>query len=137
MRALWAEDEASYSGEFVSFGPSWAWPKPVGGDVPVLMGAAGTEKAFSWLVRHADGWISTPRETDITASVKLLNRMWDEAGRSGRPEIVVLGPRPDPQTAELYEGLGVSEIMIGLPDRDTDEVLSFIERRGETIRQLA
>ena len=29
MRALWTEEEASYDGEFVSFGPSWAYPKPV------------------------------------------------------------------------------------------------------------
>ena len=27
MRALWTQDEASYDGEFVSFGPSWAWPE--------------------------------------------------------------------------------------------------------------
>ena len=29
MRALWTQEEASYDGEFVSFGPSWAYPKPV------------------------------------------------------------------------------------------------------------
>ena len=28
MRALWTQEEASYDGEFVSFGPSWAYPKP-------------------------------------------------------------------------------------------------------------
>ena len=41
MRALWSQDEASYAGEFVSFGPSWAWPKPVRpSGPPVLVGAA-------------------------------------------------------------------------------------------------
>ena len=29
MRALWTQEEAEYDGEFVKFGPSWAWPKPV------------------------------------------------------------------------------------------------------------
>ena len=29
MRALWTQEEASYDGEFVKFGPSWAYPKPV------------------------------------------------------------------------------------------------------------
>jgi probable F420-dependent oxidoreductase len=28
MRSLWTEEVASYAGEFVSFGPSWAYPKP-------------------------------------------------------------------------------------------------------------
>lgn len=35
MRALWTEEEASYEGEFVNFGPSWAWPKPVQSHIPV------------------------------------------------------------------------------------------------------
>src|SRR5690242_3379110 len=34
MRALWTEEEASYDGEFVSFGPSWAHPKPPQGRIP-------------------------------------------------------------------------------------------------------
>src|SRR5690606_6604505 len=28
MQALWRDDEASFHGEHVSFGPSWSWPKP-------------------------------------------------------------------------------------------------------------
>ena len=134
MQALWTDELASYSGQYVSFGSSWAWPKPAQTKVPVLLGASGTEQAFSWLVKSADGWISTPREVDITASVEMLNRMWDEAGRVGRPEIVVLGPKPDPETVELYEKLGVTEMMVGLPDKETDEVLAYIARRGEMIR---
>ena len=51
MRALWTEEEAEYDGEFVKFGPSWAWPKPVQAHIPVLVGAAGTEKNFKWIAR--------------------------------------------------------------------------------------
>jgi probable F420-dependent oxidoreductase len=137
MRALWTEETASYQGQFVSFGPAWAWPKPVQPRLPLLLGASGTEKAFSWLVRTADGWLSTPREEDIEASVQLLNRMWDEAGREGRPEIVLLGPRADEETVAALEKIGVTEIMIGLPDKDTSEVLDYIARRGEQIKQFA
>lgn len=134
MRALWTEERASYSGQFVSFGECWAWPKPTRSKVPVLLGAGGTESSFRWLVRSADGWISTPREGDISSSVETLNRMWDEAGREGRPEIVVLGPRPDEELIALYEKLGVTEVMFGLPDRSVEEVLAYIERRGEFVR---
>lgn len=134
MRALWSDERATYRGEFVSFGECWAWPKPAQAKVPVLLGAGGTESSFRWLVRNADGWISTPREGDISASVELLNRMWDEAGRDGRPEIVVLGPRPDEELIALYEKLGVTEVMFGLPDRSADEVVGYIERRGSFIR---
>ena len=85
MRALWTEEEASYEGEFVNFGPSWAWPKPVQAHIPVLVGAAGTEKNFKWIARSADGWITTPRDFDIDAPVKLLQDTWAAAGRDGCP----------------------------------------------------
>src|SRR6476646_9026444 len=62
MRALWSQEEAAYDGEYVSFGPSWAWPKPVRGSVPVLTGAGGTDKTFAWIAQQADGWITTPRD---------------------------------------------------------------------------
>ena len=90
MRALWTQEEAAYDGEFVKFGPSWAWPKPVQSHVPVLVGAAGNEKNFKWIARSADGWITTPRDVDIDAPVKLLQDTWAAAGRDGAPQIVAL-----------------------------------------------
>jgi len=39
MEALWTGEEASYEGEFVNFGPSWAWPKPAQAHIPVLVGS--------------------------------------------------------------------------------------------------
>ena len=72
MRALWTQEEACYDGEFVNFGPSWAWPKPIQPHIPILVGAAGTEKNFKWIARSADGWITTPRDVDIDTPVKAL-----------------------------------------------------------------
>jgi hypothetical protein len=72
--------------------------------------------------------MSTPRDTDIAGSVELLNRMWAEAGREGRPEIVVLGPRPDEETVTAYEKIGVTEMMVG--------VLEYIARRGERLQKF-
>lgn len=80
MRALWTQEEAAYDGEFVKFGPSWAWPKPVQPHIPVLVGAAGNEKNFKWIARSADGWITTPRDFDIDEPVKLLQDTWAAAG---------------------------------------------------------
>jgi probable F420-dependent oxidoreductase len=78
-RALWTQEEASYEGEFVNFGPSWAWPKPMQAHIPILVGAAGTEKNFRWIARSADGWITTPRDFDIDEPVKLLQDTWTTA----------------------------------------------------------
>jgi probable F420-dependent oxidoreductase len=128
MRALWTQEEASYDGEFVSFGASWAWPKPVQEHVPVLLGAGGTERNFRWLVQHADGWITTPRESDIDDQVRQLHALWEEAGRAGRPEVVSIAVKPDPARIAELEQVGVTECAFGLPDKDEAEVRAYLER---------
>lgn len=135
MRVLWTEEVAEYSGEFVRFGPCWAWPKPVQPRLPVLLGAAGTDKTFRWLVAVADGWITTPREEDISGAVGRLLDIWAEAGREGQPEIVVLDARPEEDKLAAWEKLGVTEVMFGLPDKSEDEVLAYIERRSRYVQQ--
>ncbi|PRX48577.1 putative F420-dependent oxidoreductase [Prauserella shujinwangii] len=134
MRALWAEEQAAYEGEFVRFGPSWAWPKPVrGADVPVLVGAGGTARTFAWIARSADGWITTPGEEDITAKADLLRKVWREHGRQGEPGITVLAGRPDPDALARWADAGVSEVVFGLPDRAEDEVVGYVRRLAEKL----
>jgi probable F420-dependent oxidoreductase len=128
MSALWTEEEASYDGEFVSFGPSWAWPKPVQPHIPVLLGAGPTEKTFRWIARHADGWITTPADTDLDGHVALLKEIWRDEGREGAPEICALGERPDPARLAHLDDLGVTEVIFGLPDRAPGEVEAWIGR---------
>jgi probable F420-dependent oxidoreductase len=128
MRALWTQEEASYDGEFVSFGASWAYPKPVQGHVPVLLGAGGTEKNFSWLVDNADGWITTPREVEIDDQVAQLQAMWTAAGRAGAPEVVALAVKPDPERIAHLAGIGVTECAFGLPDKSEGEVVAYLGR---------
>jgi len=128
MGALWTKEEASYDGEFVSFGPSWAWPKTVQPRVPALVGAGGTDKNFAWIARSADGWISTPMEPDIEAKVARLRDLWREAGRDGEPEVVVLAGKPDPGQLAAWEKAGVTEVLFGLPDKSEEEIAAYLGR---------
>ncbi|AXK84922.1 LLM class F420-dependent oxidoreductase [Nocardia farcinica] len=128
MRALWRDDEAEYHGEHLDFGPSWAWPKPVRRDVPVLIGAAGTEKTFRWIARSADGWITTPGETDITDRLALLRSIWTEAGRPGAPRVVALDIKPDAQRLAEWRAAGVTDVLYGLPDKPEEQVRAYLER---------
>ncbi|WP_263253789.1 LLM class F420-dependent oxidoreductase [Saccharopolyspora rosea] len=134
MRALWTQDEASFEGEFVSFGPSWAWPKPVrAGHVPVLLGAGGTERNLAWVARHADGWITTPTERDIAERVRHLRELWTGAGRDGAPEVVALAGKPDPGTLTAWSDAGVTEVLFGLPDAPAEDVIGYIHRLAERV----
>ena len=91
MRALWTQPEAAYDGKFVSFGPCWAFPKPVQAHLPLIIGAGGGPRTFEWIGRHADGWLTTPGEQDIGGKAAALHQAWAAAGRAGAPDIRVLG----------------------------------------------
>ncbi len=138
MQALWSQQEASYSGEFLSFGPSWAWPKPIQQPrVPIIVGAAGNEKNFKWIARSADGWMTTPIEQDIDDNVLLLRKIWAEAGREGSPRIVVLDRKPVPEKLSRWDDLGIEEVVYGLPDADEATVAAYLERlAGKLGREL-
>lgn len=134
MRALWTEEVAAYHGEFVDFGPSWAYPKPVQAHVPLVIGAGAGPRTIDWIVRNADGWMTTPTETDLAPKAERLRTAWAEAGRAGQPRIHVLATtRPTPELLASWEETGVTDVMWGLPDKDPDDVVSFIGRLAPKI----
>lgn len=128
MRALWTQEQASYDGEFVQFGPSWVWPKPVRENVPVLIGAAGTDKTFAWIARSADGWITTPREDDVVARVARLREIWAGQGRAREPRVVALDAKPDAGRLDRWVSGGITDAVYGLPDRSVDDVYAYLDR---------
>ena len=132
MGELWSKDVASYDGEFAHLKPSWAYPKPVQQPrIPILVGAGGTPKNFDWISANADGWITTPIETDIEERVAGLTEAWAAKGREGKPRIVVLlTSRLEPGQLERWQELGVDEVMMGLPDKSAEEVSAFIAQDG-------
>lgn len=131
MRALWTEDEASYDGQFVSFGPSWAYPKPPQGRVPVVIGAGGGPQTMKWIARHADGWMTTPIETDVAAKADLLRKEWADAGRDGEPDIrILVAKKPTAEDFADWTAAGASELIWGVPDADPDAVHTYLDKLG-------
>ncbi len=128
MRALWTQEEASYDGEFVSFGPSWAYPKPER-HIPLVIGAGGGPKTFRWIAEHADGWMTTPTQADISANIEALTKAWADAGREGAPEIrILIAFKPDPEDLMAWAEAGATELIWGVPDKAPDEVLASLDR---------
>ena len=128
MRALWTQEEASYDGEFVRFGPSWAYPKPAA-HIPLIIGAGGGPKTFKWISENADGWMTTPTQKDISGQIDHLKAAWAEAGREGMPDIrVLIAFKPDPDDLMRWAEQGVSEFIWGVPDKSPDEVLGSLDR---------
>ncbi len=55
MRALWAKDDASYDGAFVNFNGMSCNPKPVQGQVPIIVGGH-SKPAIRRAARYGDGF---------------------------------------------------------------------------------
>ena len=128
MRSLWTQDEASYDGEFVSFGPSWAFPKPAN-HIPLIIGAGGGPKTFAWIAANADGWMTTPTQSDISGQIEALKKAWADAGRAGAPEIrILIAFKPNPEDLLAWAEAGATELIWGVPDKAEAEVLGSLDR---------
>ena len=72
-------------------------PKPVQAHVPLIIGAGGGPKTFAWIALHADGWMTTPDERDISGKAAALRQAWAAGNRPGTPDIrVLVTAKPSP-----------------------------------------
>jgi probable F420-dependent oxidoreductase len=139
MRAIWTEEEASYRGDFVAFGPMIANPKPVQKPHPPVIVGGSYPYAARRAVRYGDGWYALTGEKygDEFAFIPEFHQMLDEAGRdrSTCPITICLYPEeldafaPD-QVGALarYEELGVSRWIVGLNPNKRDAILPILDR---------
>jgi probable F420-dependent oxidoreductase len=129
MRALWTQQEAAYDGQFVKFGPCWAFPKPVQAHLPLIIGAGGGPQTLGWIARHADGWMTTPGERDICGKAAALRQAWAAQDRPGAPDIrVLITARPSPGDLAAWAAAGVTELVWGLPDAPAEAVEAYLGR---------
>ena len=116
MRALWQGPHAEYHGDFVDFEPVTCSPRPVNGDIPIIVGG-DSEVALRRAVRLADGYF--PGEGDHERLGALLTRLRQKAEDSGRdPSSIAINAMfgaqmMDPKTGvEQMASLGVDRVMV-------------------------
>ncbi len=134
MQALWTDEVASFDGAHVHLSPSWAWPKPVHGHVPVLLGGAPGPKLFAHIAEYGDGWMPVGG-TGLSAAIPELRRVVSEAGRDPAAlEIVPFGSIPDRGKLEHFASIGVTECIFRVPSSTADVVLPILDDWAELIR---
>ena len=128
MQALWSQDVAEFSGEFVNFEPSWQWPKPVQQPRPrILIGGGAGPKLFAHIAEYADGWMPIGG-AGLAAALDRLRAAVSEQGRDPSAlHIVPFGTIPDAKKLEYYESLGVTEVVLRLPSSTEDAVLPVLD----------
>ncbi|MEC7923952.1 MAG: TIGR03619 family F420-dependent LLM class oxidoreductase [Actinomycetota bacterium] len=129
MRALWTQDEASFSGEIGSLESSWSLPKPQG-DITLILGGGSGPRLLSHLFDWGDGWmpIRSPKSS-FTDEVVKVRRLAEEAGRD--PEsfsiTVMNAPQSLEELAELGE-LGIGRVVFTIWPQEPDAVLTELDR---------
>jgi len=110
MKAIWAQDEASYSGQFVSFDRIWSWPKPAQRPhPPVLIGGDGPT-VFDRVLAFGDAWMPNYARSGI------LERAAQLRARADRPiSLQVMGMPADPKAMEAYAAAGFDRAVHWLP----------------------
>ncbi|MFI0450606.1 LLM class F420-dependent oxidoreductase [Actinomadura sp. 6N118] len=129
MRELWTKEEASFKGEYVSFQPSWSWPKPAG-HVPVLLGGAPGPLLFSHIAEYGDGWMPIGG-AGIREALPALRAACEKAGRETVP-VIPFGTLPTAEKLDYYASLGVQEVVLRVPAAGRDEVLPVLDEYATT-----
>jgi probable F420-dependent oxidoreductase len=114
MRALWRNDRADFVGETVSLNGAYMYPKPVHGDIAVMVGGM-TDVALRRVARIGDGWLAFNLDPDVAAErVALLKRLTREQGRDPealRLSCAVFGWTSD-DDIRRYHDAGITELLL-------------------------
>lgn len=115
VRTLWHDDESSHSGDRISFGPCWSYPKPVQTPPPVLVGATGTDRTLLDIVRHADGWMPIEGTEPIHQRWRRLCQLATDHGRNpDELSLHVYGSSGDPTALDAHRAAGAAEVVIAV-----------------------
>jgi probable F420-dependent oxidoreductase len=138
IKELWTKEEASFSGTYVNFEASWAWPKPVQQPhPPILIGAAPTELTFRHVAEYADGWMPIEGRWPISEKLPELRKAAEAAGRD--PDSLTIGIfaiKPDPAHIEAQIEAGVSLAALPLPSAPRDKVLPALDRHAALLERF-
>ncbi len=139
MKAIWAEEEPEYHGEFVNFDKMKQWPKPFQKPHPPIIVGGAFPYAARRAVRYGDGWI--PRDDWLDRDgIEVLDKfraMAKEAGRDPASLPISTFRVPDDlDRLKRYRELGIDRVVFSLPAEQADRILPILDRWAELKRQL-
>ena len=141
MKELWANDEASFEGDYVTIEPSWSWPKPTQQPgPPIILGGDAGPKTAAHIAEFCDGWMpiggrySLEKWAEVRAACERIGRDPDTV------ELGVFGAPPDEAKLVGLAAKGVRRAVFGLPQGPRDEVLAALDEMAplaETMRTVS
>jgi len=142
LKAIWTQERASFSGEFVRFGPLWSYPKPVQTPhPPVLLGTLDTPFGREQVARHGDGWLPLTFEVEHTRrSIEGVRARMRAHGRDDAKlavSLLFLELKDQSEAALLAaRELGVERAILRLPTEQDSVVLAHLDRTAGLIARV-
>jgi probable F420-dependent oxidoreductase len=130
MKAIWTQDEASFSGEFVNFERIWSWPKPAQRPhPPVLVGGNGPT-VLDRVLALGDAWFPN-------YSGSVIERAQELRSRAERPiDFMVISAPADAAKLEQLRDAGCRRAVRWLPSANLSGVEQALERWEAAIAEL-
>ncbi len=138
MKAIWTEEEASYSGRHVEFDRIWLQPKPVQKPHPPILVGGNADRTLDRVVRYGDEWLPNRIGSDdaMIARFDDLQRRAAEAGRDPIP-VTLYGTPRDPARIERLAEAGVHRFVLWLPSAPREVIEPLLDERAELITAVA
>jgi probable F420-dependent oxidoreductase len=140
MRAVWADDEAEYHGEYVDFAPLWSWPKPMQRPgPPVLIGGNGPG-AEDRVLEFGDGWLPQcgplASVAELHTRVSALQQRAADAGHARIP-VTLFGIPHDPELVAQLAETGVDRCLFPVRDDTTNGLMRTLDELATLVDGLA
>ncbi len=142
MTAIWRDDIASYTGQFVNFDDLWSWPKPVQRPRPPILLGGGGPTVLDRVVEYADGWMpfragteqvldcpqghEEPFERQLAHRIHVLGQRARRAGRRA-PSVTLFNPLPHHDALCRYAHYGVDRVVFWLPTAKAEVLLPTLD----------
>ncbi|HEY2159730.1 MAG TPA: LLM class F420-dependent oxidoreductase [Solirubrobacteraceae bacterium] len=136
MKAIWTEEEATYSGRYVNFERILSWPKPLQQPHPPILVGGNGPQVIDRVLAYGDEWMPNRVGDDdaMIARFEELSRRAEEMGRSPIP-VRVAGLMRDPARIERFEQAGATSGFFWLPPRDKDEVERAFDKYAAAVSE--
>jgi probable F420-dependent oxidoreductase len=130
MKAIWTQDEASYSGDHVSFERIWSYPKPAQRPYPPILVGGHGPGVVDRVLAFGDSWFAQYQTLDE-------DRIAELRSRAERPIYVdVIGLPPKADAIERCAKLGVRVASLWLPTGGRSTVEGNLEKWEAAIAEF-
>jgi probable F420-dependent oxidoreductase len=139
MKAIWADERAEYQGQFVSFDPVIANPKPAQKPHPPIHVGGAMPWGLRRALRYGNGWIPILGRGagDIDSHMPAVRAALKDAGRDPQTfEVSVYGCPPDADRLQRYRDAGLARAVFILPPAQRDQILPILDTCATMARNV-